>query len=231
MVRILVIVVVTLSLIGFTVTAFAGPMDDLLLQSVRNKNISMVKTALDNGADINYVARGFDTALSIAILQSNVEMVQFLLKQGADPNVNYKNGQGIKNTHFILAISRGNQNIIQQLINAGVDINATSEYGQTPLMTSASNPPDVQLAKYLISKNVNVNVSRNDGITALMIVAKYENGWGSGYRLEKLAVAKMLLKAGADPAITDSHGKTALQYAINSGFNEMINLLLPISPK
>jgi ankyrin repeat protein len=48
---------------------------------------------------------------------------------------------------------------------------------------------------------------------------------------EKLILAKLLLNAGADPAMRDAQGKTALQYAIDSGFNEMINLLLPISPK
>lgn len=38
----------------------AGSMDDLLLNGVENNNIAMVKTAIANGANVNYGQNGIE---------------------------------------------------------------------------------------------------------------------------------------------------------------------------
>lgn len=212
-------------------TVFAGSMDDLLYNSVSRNDINMAKVALANGANINYTFRD-KTPLGAAVFNQYPEMVRFLLTNGADPKVSYLTMHGDKVPLLVIATFKGNLPIIYQLVDAGADVNVLTDYGSTPLMEAVSNPPKIQATKYLISKQADVNKAQyNSQVTALMIVAKYENGWGRDNPQEKLILAKLLLNAGADPAMRDAQGKTALQYAIDSGFNEMINLLLPISPK
>lgn len=159
-------------------TVFAGSMDDLLYNSVSNNDINMSKVALANGANINYTSRD-QTPLGAAVFYQYPEMVRFLLANGANPNVNFLTPHGDKSPLLVIAGYRGNLPIIYQLVDAGADVNVLTDYGSTPLMEVVSNPPKIQAAKYLISKHADVNKAQyNSQVTALMIVAKYQNGWG-----------------------------------------------------
>ena len=109
--------------------------------------------------------------------------------------------------------------------------------GDTPLILSiacehtyAQKPPCMPAFKLLISKNADVNKANKYGVTPLMVAADIHNY--AGYKKESLLeVAKILLANGADPTQVDVFGKTALQYAYKYNFTEMIELLLPVSPK
>lgn len=141
--------------------------------------------------------------------------------------------------------------IFQSLVNAGADVNSIIENtgssmfvpavrsdGDTPLILSITKEhilgaggSCLPMVKILLSKNVDVNKANGFGLTPLMVAADLLNNhypWGKESRLE---IAKLLLAAGADPNRVNQDGKTALQYAIKNNFTEMINLLLPISPK
>lgn len=226
------VAVFALCMIGFTVTAFAGPMDDLLISSIRNNNISMAKTALSNGANVNYRPNTYSTtALVIAVKSGNPELVQFLLNNGADPNLASLSGNYLQ-TPLNIAVIIDNFKISNQLINAGADVNATTEQDYPPLIQAINNRCNFQMVSLLIAKNANVNIEK-DGYTPLMAAANYSYGWERlNYKQSKLMTAKLLLKSGADPTARNyRNNQTALQYAIDSNFNEMVNLLLPISPK
>lgn len=226
------IVMFALCMIGFTVTAFAGAMDDLLIKSVQSNNITMAKTAIANGGDVNYRPNDYSTtALVIAIRSNNPEMVQFLLDNGADANLQSLSGNFVQ-TPLNVAIIKDNFKIVSQLLNSGADVNTTTDQYYSPLTQAIHNQCNFQIVNLLISKNANVNAEKN-GYTPLMAAANYSNGWGGiTYKQNKLLTAKLLLKSGVDPTVKNyRNNKTALQYAIDSNFVEMINLLLPISPK
>ncbi len=135
-------------------------------------------------------------------------------------------------TPLNIAVITENFKIVNQLVNAGADVNTTTEQDYPPLIQAINNRCNFQIVNFLISKNANVNIEK-DGYTPLMAAANYSYGWGGiTYKQNKLLTAKLLLKSGADPTARNyRNNKTALQYAIDSNFVEMINLLLPISPK
>lgn len=226
------IAVFALCMIGFSVTAFAGAMDDLLIKSVRSDNIAMVKTAIANGGDVNYLPHTYaETALSIAVWNNNPAMIQLLIDNGANVNLLSKSGN-MERTPLSFAISKNNLKLVQQLVNSGADVNFAGKGDSYPLTQAINTYCNYQIVSYLVSKNANVNLER-DGFTPLMAAADYSYGWsGLNYKQNKLLTAKLLLKSGADPTARNyQNNKTALQYAIDSNFVEMINLLLPISPK
>lgn len=259
----------------------ANAMDELLINSAKNNDFAMVKIAINNGANVNYVVKENDkvgdegyTAMLYAITYFNPEMVEYLIRSGSDVNARLELsrcwGNDIKPvpyqsvTPLICVVDRDrysfyltyhwftNEQIAQQkkdklkiinmLIDAGADVNGAvvaynvknghpEEGGNTPLITAISgkyflNDRDVDIIKLLLLKGANINKSNDIGMTPLMAVNK-----AGGSMEEILNLAKLLLQNGADPSKVDKSGKTALQYAINRNYREMIELLLPISPK
>lgn len=214
-------------LIGISASAFASPMDDMLLNGAQNNKIEMIELALNNGANINY-RRGYNSALSFAVKNDNVEILRYLLQRGARVNsANIGNGFGGE-TPLMVAVERKNLDIIRLLVEAGENVNAVKDSGRTALLIAVNEiKPSIDIINYLISQKANVNQSNIDGLTPLMAIA----GTYSYQNPVSIDVANILLKAGAKPNLRNKYGKTALKYAIDTNNIEMINLLLPISPK
>ncbi|GMA99516.1 ankyrin repeat domain-containing protein [Pelosinus sp. IPA-1] len=226
----LMFLIIVILLLNIT-SIFASSMDVLLINSVRNNDVNMVKTALSNGANINYMPDICTSPLSIAVQNKNSDMVHFLILNGANCNYQFIN-MSEKVTPLIQAVLNTDIKTVRVLLEAGADINGTSENGNTPIMAAATSEPKIMIVQLLISKGANVNQANNYGTTPLMIVAKHENGWLPDISPAKLAVAKLLLQAGSDTTIRDNYyNKSALDYAIDTNFKEMINLLLPLSSK
>ncbi|MBN1187418.1 MAG: ankyrin repeat domain-containing protein [Bacteroidales bacterium] len=105
-----------------------------LIIAATNNNIDIVKSLLENGADVNarfYNSNGrlFD-ALMVAVDNNNYEMVKLLLDHEADPNIQYFENY----TALILASYRGQDEIAKILIENGADINATDFKNRSPLI-------------------------------------------------------------------------------------------------
>jgi len=71
------------------------------------------------------------------------------------------------------------------------------------------------LASYLIEHGADVNAVNNNGTTPLIFAAMYN----------KINSVKLLLSKEVDVTIKDIEGKTALNYAQQKGFNDIIDLL------
>ena len=90
---------------------------------------------------------------------------------------------------------------------------ALSEMG-TALMACAVKG-NVQIAKLLLEKGCNPDLTDANGTTALIYATQFKNS----------ELIKALLKHNADKTKTDNKGKTAFEYAVFSGSEEIINLL------
>lgn len=75
------------------------------------KNIEIVKTLLESGADINHKDATNSTPLNHAAALDNADMVDFLISQGAD--INHKNNLG--ETSLSLAIRENSANVLKIL--------------------------------------------------------------------------------------------------------------------
>jgi ankyrin repeat protein len=112
-----------------------------------------------------------------------------------------------------LACYRGNNDVAKLLIETGCDINQKSTMG-TPLMAAVVKGNN-EMVQYLLLKNANVNLTDENGTTALIYAVQFNN----------TEALKTLLKQNADKEHVDKQGKTAFEYAVFSGNEGIINLL------
>jgi ankyrin repeat protein len=121
------------------------------------------------------------TPLLRAILANDMEVVQALLARGASPNIN---AMGV--TPFLVAagVGGGRQSnaLMDVLLQHGADVNAQVIGTKTYSMRIARSP------------------STNEGMTALHVAAQ------SG----RADLVRYLLEKGANPGITDSNGRKAI---------------------
>ncbi len=228
------------------------------------------------GFDINNTEYG--SILENALLSRNIELAKLVLENGINPNV-YKNSPPILititnedleslkllidykvelntiiNDQNILfyARSRTSKDILKLLIDNGADVNYIDKSGQSLLLFFLfGSDYDLEMIKYLISKNINLNHFTGDK-TYLFLTIMYcekdkkyyellelllENkadpnlGHNDNYCLslaidrKDMDIVKMLLKYGANPNINIEE-KSYLYKAIEKGNLELAEVLL-----
>ncbi|MCE5287068.1 MAG: ankyrin repeat domain-containing protein [Pelosinus sp.] len=221
----------------------ASDMDRLLINGIYQNNINLIKTALDNGADINCMVGNSLTDQSTPLAAAidnlsgpNLKIIQYLIKNGADVNQSITKGgwmtKPIVTTPLLSAIHTQRPEVVAELVKAGADVNAADEKGNTPLtravMESSHYGHMANVVLFLIKNNADVNQGNGEGSTPLILVADFRGAWQ--YNMQ-MTLANALLKAGADPNIKDNYGRNALGLAIGGGNQGLINLLIPITTK
>ena len=149
------------------------------------RNLSGVRSLLQQKADVNAGQADGATALHWAVHFDDLEMAELLIRAGA--NVKAANRFGV--TPLSLACINGNAAMIEKLLKAGADPKAPlSELGETPVMMAARSG-NVEAVKVLLDHGVDINVKeKSKGHTALMWAAS------EGHP----AVVKLLLEHGAE---------------------------------
>ena len=100
-------------------------------------------------------------------------------------------------------VKNGNIKEIKTYVEKGGDINKKSDpFGHTPLYI-ATYYGYIDIAKYLVENNADVNAQAKDGTTPLMCSAIYNFP----------EITEILIAANADLNIKDKRGHTALFYA------------------
>jgi len=156
-----------------------------------------------------------DQDLIKAAKVNNAPLVAQLINNGGDVNAK----DSIQDSAFLYAGAEGFNEVLQLTLAAGADVAATNRYGGTALIP-ASEHGHVETVRMLIGAGVPVNHVNNLGWTAMQEAVLLNNG---GLRQQE--VVRLLLEAGADPAIRDPEGRTALQNAERLGFKELAALI------
>lgn len=181
--------------------------------------------------------------LFLAVDHRDLASVQSLLKRGADPDAR----NGLEFTPLYIAAASHQTEVMEALLRAGAKVDAASPYG-SPL-TFAALGGNMAGANLLLSRGANINPTRADGITVLMLAsragvpemvsellrrkanvnAKDNDGATPliyAAREGHLEVGRALLAAGATVDGADSHRQTPLMYAAVNGHTEFVRLLL-----
>ena len=190
--------------------------ENMFFLAIEKADYNTMQLMLDKGVDINaYYSVKDTTPLGRAMHMNNRTTIQFLLERGADvQGYVFDRGENRTHSYLVAAADKGDLALVQYLHNWGADINGLSwSYGYgfyNALFTLGISSDDLNVMRYLIAQGINVNyVTSNGGTTPLTYFAQM---WiPSGDRQN---VLKILLDAGADPAVRDQSGKTAVDYCI-----------------
>ncbi len=192
---------------------------------------------LDAGADANAVAKNGCTALHAAAEAGRTQTITLLLSRGARPDARDEEGR----TPLYCAIEAKHLEAARALLAGHADPNLQADSGQTPLHRAAFGV-NLEAVQLLLTNGANATLADDDGETALHRVA-----WSGYLDLHSpedetpeakrarfaacVAVARALLRAGADAGAVDEDGDTPLHRAAQGGSAEMVQALLAAGAK
>ncbi len=142
----------------------------------------IVRVLLKAGADPAAKARGKQMPLHYASDSGNVEIVRALLQAGAKPDL--KNDDG--HTPLLIAAGRAHPAVVAALLEAGANVHTVSRSGETPIARATGS--QLFERKYR-AKEMVVQFLRPES--------------------EILETVRILIAAGADPAMKDKYGRSA----------------------
>ena len=184
-------------------------------------HVELVSLLLDKGADINAVGGDYGTALGCAcgtlILKKHVKLVSLLLDRGADIHA----VGGDYGTALGCAVWRGHVELVSLLLDRGADIHVIGgKYGTTlgctcPF-TSPRGAPAIDMATLLLQRGVDVNI---------LFGGQYGTALGVSASLGRFKLARLFMKHGANPDLTNDDGMNARALAESAGHLDIVHLL------
>ncbi|MEV6286427.1 ankyrin repeat domain-containing protein [Kribbella sp. NPDC051770] len=171
--------------------------------------------ALAAGASIESADGQRRTALLLAALNDRVEVARLLVGLGADPDAQ----DDRKDSAWLVTGVTGSVAMLETLLPARPDLALRNRYGGVSVIP-ASERGHVEYVRRVVRTGINVNHVNDLGWTALLeavILGKGSEAWQE--------IVKILLAAGADPAIADRDGVTALQHAEKRGYDKIAAIL------
>eukprot|EP01050_Picozoa_sp_SAG11_P012740 SAG11_NODE_1437_length_4909_cov_2.303742_2_plen_445_part_00 len=165
---------------------------------------------------------GMQWQLFAAAEEGEEELVRHLLEGGANPN---DCGLfGLRPLH--LASRHARLGVVSVLLESGARPNRRSRSGSTALHEACGH--------WLGDSRLQSLAAGGEGAWAAVAedggarVAHSQTQWGAadGCTADRLAVAKLLLRRGADVDSADRHGATALLAAVRRGWAPMVRVLL-----
>ena len=153
-------------------------------RAIDTQNIELVKLVINksNGADLNFTNLDRQTPLTYAITLGNSDIIELILKNGADPNLKDQLGC----TPVCKAIQLGKLEVVKILKHYRADLDR-SDKEYTPIM-SAILENQLDILNYLIANGANVNLTDDDGYSALKIAIDMGNIDVLGFSLKMVQV-------------------------------------------
>lgn len=185
-------------------------LDWALVMASAYGHCNVIRVLTCAGANSNIVTKDQTTALMSAAEGGHLEAARLLIEGGAAVNAQKADGT----SSLMLACSRGFNDITRLLLDNGATVNLSNENGETALVclmraevtASADHrtlPNGAQeILPMLLERGLDVNVPTRDGDTALRLATHP--------RYPRSDDERLLLEAGADPALTERSRRIAL---------------------
>jgi len=179
------------------IPAFADGLNDRLWSAASSGDLEGVKSAIEDGADVDYHVTPFKddarmSALQVSAMNGHADIVALLVKRGANINIVDNTGD----TPLITASLFHKTNVIEVLIASGADVRHAGTWGHTPLHWAAMNG-EPNTARLLLEHGATVNALNDAGLTPLDLASN-------------ALVADFLLAHGALVSVVSVDGSTKL---------------------
>ena len=216
-----------------------------LNSAVKRGDIKVIRSLIDDGADVNNKDKNNWTPLHLASKRGYVKIVKILIDAGANLSLSNQisktTGNDQKGSNPInLAIQYNHNETAKLLINemskfivdTGNNVNSKDKNGWTPLHFMAMFSDDTEKVKALIDSEADVNAMDNEGFTPLHMVgnvgiaqllidaeadvnAMSNEGFTPLHTISNVGIAQLLIDADANVNTIDNYGDTPLHHAKN----------------
>ena len=136
----------------------------------------------------------------------SIETIQAIIDHGVDVNAMNNRCQ----TALWIVCCDGQDELAKILLGKGADPNIADKYGDSSLHSATYGCCSTNVLKEIIDHVAHINATNNDGATALLLACN----------TGRSELVRLLLKAGADPNITDADGDTCLHGVITADCNK-----------
>jgi len=197
-----------------------------LVRAVAAQDLATVeKILIQPGYDINEVNAQKENAILIATHLNNFEIAHKLIDAGANVNIQDE----IQDSAYLYAGAQGRTEILRYILEHAKpepDQHVYNRYGGNALIPAAEKGHIENVKLLLADGRTDINLQNNFGYTALIEAVALKDG-------SKLYqdIVQILLDAGAKTGLRDNIGKTALDYAEDHGYVEMIEMLKAAATK
>lgn len=215
-------IIVRLWLGLFLVSALLGcsrtpePRPGSLFEAAARGDAETVRDLLDRGANANERDASGRTAVTAAVYVRRPEVVRLLVAAGADVDL-----QDDTWANAFLALGEtGDVAVLEAVLAGDPDVTLTNRFGGTALIPAAERGHVAMVRALLERTDVDVDHVNDLGWTALLEAVFLGDG-GSAHQ----QIVRLLLRAGADPAVVDREGVSPLDHARRRGYDRIAAIL------
>lgn len=184
--------------------ALAGAYDDFF-RAVKVDNAGAIRTLLQRGLDPNLIEAGRgDTGLILALREDSMKVFNVLLNaRDIDLEAKSRNGD----TALMLAAYKKNQPAVEALLAKGAEVNRP---GWTALHYAAAIGSN-EIVQILLDNYAYIDAESPNKTTPIMMAAR------GGH----IMTVKLLLDQGADATLKNELGMTAIDFAVQFGYQDI----------
>lgn len=185
-----------------------------------NGDVAEIERLIASGERPNIQDSQSRTPLHVAVYRKHHAAARALIRLGANPNALDAERYDI----LTIAAVENDIEMLNIALEGGANTgNITSPYDGTALIAAAHRGHG-EVVRILIAHHAPLDHVNRLGWTALLEAVVLGNGGPT-----HLAVVEALVKAGANVDIKDRRGGTALTYARQRGYSDMVRILTPAS--
>ncbi len=201
--------------------SFSQPVKEIMINGenvielVKNNNAEGLRTALENGANVNTKDSRGRSLLLLAAVGKKIKIVKILVEYKAD--VNLQDQQ--LDSPFLFAGANGQTELVKLFLENGARFDVFNRYNGTALIPACERG-HVETVKVLANtEGFPINHVNRLGWTALMEAVILGDG-----SLKYQQIVQILKDKGAKD-IADNDGVTALEHAKSLGYKEIVKIL------
>jgi ankyrin repeat protein len=187
--------------------AHAGSYDDFFI-AIKRDNPNAMQSLLSRGFDPNTLDPKGVPGLVLAIQEPSPKVAEVLVRW---PKTNVEMRNVKDESPLMLAALKGQVELVKKLVARGADVNKP---GWAPLHYAATSG-QLEIMDFLLENYAFIDAESPNGTTPLMMAAYY----GSPQAV------KLLLEAGADTAMKNQLGMTAIDFANKANRRESAELI------